>query len=62
MVQDGTGRFKAVSNVLLSERSYEHFVGGGQKNLSQGLVGAVVLVEECVQLETYKDRKSVVGL
>ena len=47
MVQDGTGCCEAVSNVLLSERSYEHFVDGGKKNLSKSLVGAVVLVEEC---------------
>ena len=47
MVQDGTGSCEAVSNVLLSERAYEHFVDGGKKNLSKSLVGAVVLVEEC---------------
>ena len=47
MVQDGTGSCEAVSNVLVSERAYEHFVDGGKKNLSKSLVGAVVLVEEC---------------
>ena len=47
MVQDGTGRCEAVSNVLVLERAYEHFVDGGKKNLSQSLVGEVVLVEEC---------------
>ena len=46
MVQDGTGRYEAVSGVLVSERAYEHFVDGGKKNLSQNLVGAVVLVAE----------------
>ena len=47
MVQDGTGRWEAVSDVLVSERAYENFVDGGKKNLSKSLVGAVVLVEEC---------------
>ena len=46
MVQDGTGGCEAVSDVLVSERVYEHFVNGGQKHFSKGLVGAVVLVEE----------------
>ena len=47
MVQDGTSGCEVVSDVLVLERAYENFVDGGQKNLSQGLVGAVVLVEEC---------------
>ena len=47
MIKDGTGGCEAVSNVLVSERAYEHFVDGGKKNLSKGLVGAVVLVEDC---------------
>ena len=47
MFQDGTGGCEAVSNVLFLERAYEHFVDGGQKKLSQGLVVAVILVEEC---------------
>ena len=47
MIQDSTGRCEAVSNVLVSERAYEHFVGGIKKNLSKILVGGVVLVEEC---------------
>ena len=47
MVQDGTGRCEAVSDVLVSERAYKHFVDGGKKNFSKSLVGAVVLVEEC---------------
>ena len=47
MVQDITGRCDAVSNILVLERAYVHLVHGGQKNLSQSLVGAVVLVEEC---------------
>ena len=46
MVQDGTGGCEAVSDILVSERVYEHFVNGGQKHFSKGLVGAVVLVEE----------------
>ena len=47
MVQDGTGRCEAVSNVLVSERAYEHFVDGGKNNLSKSHFDAVVLVEEC---------------
>ena len=47
MVQDGTGRCEAVSDVLVLERTYEDFVDGGKKNLSKILVGAVVLVQEC---------------
>ena len=47
MIQDGTGRCEAVSDVIVSERAYEHFVNGGKNNLSKSLVGAVVLVEEC---------------
>ena len=47
MFQDGTGRCEAVSDILVSERAYEHFVDGGKKNFSKSLVGAVVLVEEC---------------
>ena len=47
MVQDGAGGCEAKSNVLVLERLYVHFVDGGQKNLSQCLVGAVVLVDEC---------------
>ena len=47
MVQDYTGDCEAVSDVLVSERANVHFVDGVQKNLSQRLFGAVVLVEEC---------------
>ena len=46
MDQDGTGRCEAVSNILVSERVYEHFFDGGKKNLLKILVSAVVLVEE----------------
>ena len=47
MVQDGTGSCEAVSDVLVLERAYEHFVDVGNKNFSKSLVGAVVLIEEC---------------
>ena len=47
MAQDDTGRYEAVSNVLVSERAYENFVDGCKENLSKILVGAVVIVEEC---------------
>ena len=47
MVQDGKGSCEAVSDVLMLERAYEHFVDGCKKNSPKSLVGAVVLVEEC---------------
>ena len=47
MVQDGMGICEAVSDVLVSDRTYEHFVDGGKNNFSKSLVGAVLLVEEC---------------
>ena len=47
MVQDGAGGCEAVSDVLVMERAYVHFIDGGQKNFSQSLLGVVVLVEEC---------------
>ena len=47
MVQDSTGGCEAISDVLLSEGLDEHFVYSREKNLSESLVGAIVLVEEC---------------
>ena len=47
MVQYGTGSCEAISDVLVYERVYEHFIDVGKKNFSKSLVGAVVLVEEC---------------
>ena len=47
MVKYGTGICEALSDVLVLERAYEHFVNSGKNNLSKSLVGAVVLVEEC---------------
>ena len=47
MIQDGTGGGEAVSDVLVSEGADEHFFNVGEKNLSESLVGAIVLVEEC---------------
>ena len=47
MVQDITGGCEAVSNILVSEGADEHFVNSREKNLSESLVGAIVLVEEC---------------
>ena len=47
MVPYGTGRFEAVSDVLVLERVYEHFFYSDKKNLSKSLVSAVVLIEEC---------------
>ena len=47
MVQDDLGRCEAVSDVLVSDRAYEHFVDGGKKKFSKKLVSAIILVEEC---------------
>ena len=47
MIQDDTGECEAVSDILVLERAYEHFVNSGKKNLTKSLVCAVVLVEEC---------------
>ena len=47
MVQDSTGGCEGVSDVLVSEGTDEHFVYIREKNFSESLVGAIVLVEEC---------------
>ena len=47
MVQDCTGGCEAISDVLVSEVADEHFVYSREKNVSESLVGAIVLVEEC---------------
>ena len=46
MIQDGAGGGEAISNVLVLEGADEHFVNSREKNLSESLVGAIVLVEE----------------
>ena len=46
-MQDGKGGSEAVSDVLVSEGSDGHFVDSREKNFSESLVGAIVLVEEC---------------
>ena len=47
VIEDGTGGSDAVSNVLVSEEADEHFFNSREKNLSESLVVATVLVEEC---------------
>ena len=47
MVQDGTGGGEAVSDVLVSEGVGEHFFYSIEQNLSESLVGAIIIVEEC---------------
>ena len=47
MVHDSTGGCESISDVLVSEGAYEYFVYSREKNLSESLVGAIVLVEEC---------------
>ena len=47
MVLDCTGGCEALSDALVSEGADEHFVDGGDNNLSKSLVGAIILIEEC---------------
>ena len=47
MIQDSTGGVEAISDILVLEEAYEHFVNIIEKNFSESLVGTVVLVEEC---------------
>ena len=45
VIQDGAGGGEAVSDVLVSEGADDYFVNSREKNLSESLVGAIVLVE-----------------
>ena len=47
MVQYSAGGCEAISDVLVSKVADKHFVDSREKNLSERLVGAIVLVEEC---------------
>ena len=47
MFQDSNSSGEAVSDVLVLEGADEHLVYIREKNLSESLVGAIVLVEEC---------------
>ena len=47
VIQDGTVGGEAVSGVFVSEGADEHFINSREKNLSESLVGEIVLVEEC---------------
>ena len=47
MIHDGAGGGEAVSDVLVLEGAYEHFVNSREKKLSESLVDAIVLIEEC---------------
>ena len=47
VIHDGTGGGEAVSNVFVLEGADENFVKSGEQNLSESLVGVIVLVEEC---------------
>ena len=47
MVQYSTGGYDTVSDVLVSEGADEHFVYSREENMSESLVGAIVLVEGC---------------
>ena len=46
--QDGAGGGEAVSSVLVLEGAAGNFANSREKNLSESLVGAIVIVEECV--------------
>ena len=47
MIQDGAGGGGAVAHVAVAEKTGGNFVDGGDEHLSKGLVGAIVLVEDC---------------
>ena len=47
VIQDGSGGVEAVSEVLVSEGADEQLFNSIEKNLSESLVGAIMLVEEC---------------
>ena len=47
VIQYDTGGGEAVSNVLVLEGADENFVNSREKNLSEILVGAIILVDEC---------------
>ena len=47
MVKDSTGGCEAVSDAIVLEGADEQLVEGGEKNLLNSLVGAIVFVEEC---------------
>ena len=47
MAQDSIGGCEDISDVLVLEGADEHFVYSRDKDLSESLVGAIVLVEEC---------------
>ena len=47
VIQDGEDGGEAVSDLIVSEGEDEHFVNSRENNLSEILVSAIVLVEEC---------------
>ena len=47
MIQDGADGGEAVSDLLVLEGADEFFFNSREKNLSERLVGEIVLVEEC---------------
>ena len=47
VIQYGAGGDEAVSDVLVLEGADENFVNSREKNCSESLVGAIVIIEEC---------------
>ena len=47
MVQDVTGGGEVVFDVLVLEGADENLVYSGENNLSESLVGEIILIEEC---------------
>ena len=47
VIEDGTSGDEALSEVLVSEGADENFVNSSEKNLTESLVGAIILVGMC---------------
>ena len=47
MIEDGTGRGGSVYHVFMMEGTDKHLIHGGEENLAEGFVDAIIIVEEC---------------
>ena len=46
IIEDGTGGGGSVSHVFMTEGTDEHLIHGGKDNFAEGLVSAIILIEE----------------